>query len=179
LTATVASALGNACLQSGDALKVATLFTRAGWPTFRNQKGPNTPPQITFLAASSRDIDGKALTLVLVDNPLQLEDRKVDWVQCDLADAGGRQSEIAAAATQVLGDPPPPVAGATEQTLRWSFRVNGKARTPIALAPTDTPKQIADRVRAFEPDERLIDVRVGTLGTQSYVLVSTYWSPSQ
>ncbi|HZC17271.1 MAG TPA: hypothetical protein VE309_10955 [Caulobacteraceae bacterium] len=179
LTDVVASALENGCLRSGDALKIATLFTRSGWPAFRNQKRPNTLAEITFFAASNRDVDGKTLTLALVDNPMRIADRKVDWVQCDLADAGGRQTKIVAAATQILGDPSPPAAGGPAQNPRWTFRANGKARTPIALAPTDTPRQIADRVRLFEPDERLIDVRVGTLGTQSYVLVSTYGSPGQ
>ncbi|HEX4198530.1 MAG TPA: hypothetical protein VHZ26_13920 [Caulobacteraceae bacterium] len=176
LTDTVASTLANGCLQSSDPVKVATLFTRSGWPAFRNQKGPSTPVDVTFFAASNRDVGGKTLILALVANPLRMEDHKVGWMQCDLADAGGRQTEIAAGVAQVLGDPPPPAA---DRSLRWTFRVNGKTRTPIVLAPADTPKQIADRLRAFEPDERLIDVRVGTLGTQSYLLVSTYGSSAQ
>jgi hypothetical protein len=173
----VASTLTDGCLQSGDAIAIATLFTRAGWPAFRNAKTPQTPAEVSFLVMSDRQVGGKDLTLTLVDIPLHLDGRKVDWRQCSLADDGRRVADFVRGAVKALGPPQP--APSPVQAVRWTFKVNGKTRTPIVLPPSvSSPRQIADYTRSFEPDERLIDAQAGVVGASAFVLVSSYGSSS-
>jgi hypothetical protein len=170
----VASTLTDGCLQNSDAIGIATLFTRSGWPAFRNAKTPTTPADISFLVMSDRPVGGKDLTLTLADTAIHLDGRKVDWQQCSLADDGGRVADFVKGAVQALGRPQP-TAGPVK-VVRWTFKVNGKTRTPVVLpaAISASPRQIADYTRSFEPDERLIDAQAGLVGSTAFVLVSTY-----
>lgn len=173
LAQVVASTLTSGCLQNGDTIAIATLFTRAGWPTFRNAKDAKTPADMTLLVMSDRQVGGKGVTLTLADTPIHLDSRKVDWQQCSLSDDGGRVADFLNGAVHALGRPQP--TPGPVKVVRWTFKVNGKTRTPIVLPPSvNSPRQIADYTHAFEPDERLVDAQAGLVGATAFVLVSTY-----